>query len=201
MNLLTQNAKMKRSGNGGTWNFGITAVKTCPNAKDCLKGCYATQGAYRFGNVKPAFERRWELTKGSDFPDLMHAEIVRRKPRRVRIHDSGDFYSAEYLSKWCMIAEQHPDVEFYAYSKMVSMLKMYAAWLPDNFEVIYSYGGTEDHLIDTEHDRHSKVYQDVESLLSDGYVDASVDDANALTDNHKVGLIYHGAPSRTWGVV
>ncbi len=200
MNLLTQNKKMKKSGSQ-VYNFGIPAVKTCPNAGDCLKGCYATQGAYRFSNVRPAFERRWELSKGSDFPDLMHAEIVSKRPSRVRIHDSGDFYSAEYLSKWCIIAEQHPDVEFYAYTKMVSMVKMYEAWLPENLTVIFSYGGTEDALIDPDKDRHSKVYTDIDTLLGDGYIDASDDDSLALTDNPKVGLVYHGAMSRTWGIV
>jgi len=91
-----------------------------------------------------------------------------------------------------------PDVEFYAYTKMVSMVQG-AGVRPSNFTVIFSYGGKEDHLIDVSYDRHSQVFSDIEGLLQAGYIDASQDDSKALTPNNKVGLIYHGAKSKQWG--
>ena len=72
MNLLTQNSKLKKTSKElgvRVFNFGIPAYKsasgklTCPMARDCIKFCYAKKGAYIWSNVKPAFEKRYELTK------------------------------------------------------------------------------------------------------------------------------------------
>ena len=64
--------------------------------------------------------------------------------------------------------------------------------LPANLTLIYSYGGTEDKLIDPKVDRHSAVFSSEEELLAAGYADSSEDDAVALGTNPKIGLIYHG---------
>jgi len=130
--LLTQNSKLKKTSKVlglKVFNFGIPAYKsasgklTCPMADECVKFCYAKKGAYTWGNVKPAFERRYELTKTSDFIVEMNAEIQKRKPQYVRVHDSGDYYSREYLQKWIEIAIQNPDVRFYSYTNMVELFK------------------------------------------------------------------------------
>ena len=47
----------------------------------------------------------------------MVALIVKAKFKVVRIHESGDFYSIEYVEKWDNIAKQLPQVKFYAYTK------------------------------------------------------------------------------------
>jgi len=121
----------------------------------------------------------------------MCKDIDKKKPHRVRIHDSGDFYNVEYFGKWCAIAAAYPDIEFYAYTKMISQSKGFASWLPDNFQLIYSFGGKEDDLIDIENDRHSRVFVDLQELDALGYIDASYDDSLALTDNLNVGLMIH----------
>ena len=113
MNLLTQNSKLKRTSKElgiRVFNFGIPAYKsasgklTCPMADACVKFCYAKKGAYIWSNVKPAFERRYQLTKLESFVELMGDEIKRKKPDYVRVHDSGDYYSRKYLAKWIEIA-------------------------------------------------------------------------------------------------
>ena len=49
---------------------GIKVIDlVCPFAKDCVKFCYAQKGAYNFGNVKPLFEKRYNLTKSNVFVD------------------------------------------------------------------------------------------------------------------------------------
>lgn len=195
--LLTRNSKIRKS-KKRTFNFGIPAflstsgLKTCPNAGACAKGCYALAGAYRFSNVAQAFERRLAVTQSADFVPLMLREIDLNRAERIRIHDSGDFFNEEYLYKWLTIMELRPNVEFYAYTKMVSMFKKLTDKLPKNFTVIFSFGGTEDKLIDVTTDRHSLVFESVEQLNAAGYADASNQDDVALGSNPNIGLVYHG---------
>lgn len=203
INYLTENSKMKKSGGLRTFNFGIPAYqsqsgfKTCPLAGTCAKGCYATMGSYSWTPVKKAYERRLELTQSPDFVSTLDAEIKRRKLiQRVRIHDSGDFYNKHYFEKWLELATLNPKVQFYAYTKMVSMVKGYK--LPENFTIIFSFGGKQDKLINVKNDRHSAVFTDKTELDSRGYIDASHDDNLALTENKRVGLIYHGYKSKKW---
>lgn len=199
MTIFTKNPKMKETEmhNPGTRfvNFNLPAIKTCPNAGECAKFCYARQGRYMFSNVANALEEHYKLTQQDNFRELVQAEIDKFKLDKykyfVRIHDSGDFDRETYFADWILLAFNNPQVEFYAYTKMVSMCKKVAHLLPKNFTIIYSYGGKEDHLIDPEKDRHSKVFNSVEELEKAGYMDATGNDHVAL-ETLKVGLPIHG---------
>jgi hypothetical protein len=161
-------------------------------ADECVKFCYAKKGAYIWGNVKPAFERRYELTKTSDFIVEMNAEIQKKKPQYVRVHDSGDYYSREYLQKWIEIAKNNPDVRFYSYTNMVELLKEIT--LPENYDIIYSMSGKQKHMVDLEVDRHARIFSNSVELLKFGYVDTSEVDLYAtkwFNKTNKVGLIIH----------
>jgi hypothetical protein len=201
MNLLTQNSKLKKTSKQigkKVFNFGIPAYKsasgklTCPMALECVKFCYAKKGAYIWSNVKPAFEKRYELTKTTEFESAMISEINKKKADFVRIHDSGDFYSKKYLDKWLHIAAVMPHVKFYAYTNMVEMFKNII--LPDNFDVIFSNSGKQKHLIDRTIDRHTEIFKSKDELIAAGYANASENDLNAtkwFNTTNKVGLIYH----------
>ena len=201
MNLLTQNSKLKRTSKElgiRVFNFGIPAYKsasgklTCPMADECVKFCYAKKGAYIWSNVKPAFERRYELTKLESFAGLMNDEIKRKRPDYVRVHDSGDYYSRAYLAKWIQVAIHNPSVRFYSYTNMVEMLKN--AELPDNFDVIYSNSGKQKHMIDRTIDRHTDIFSNESDLARANYINASKIDLYAtrwFSKNHRVGLIFH----------
>lgn len=201
MNLLTQNSKIKKTSKKlgvRLFNFGIPAYKsssgkvTCPFAGDCVKFCYAKKGAYIWSNVKSAFEKRYELSKTDEFIPAMNAEIKKKRPDYVRVHDSGDYYSKAYLAKWIEVAIHHPDVRFYSYTNSVEMLK--SVELPDNFDVIFSDSGKQQHLIDADNDRHTKIFHSHKELLSHGYTDCSETDLYAtkwFNENKKIGLIFH----------
>ncbi len=201
MNLLTQNSKLKKTSKElglRVFNFGIPAYKsasgklTCPMADTCVKFCYAKKGAYIWSNVKPAFEKRYELTKTDNFIEAMNAEITKKKPDYVRVHDSGDYYSKAYLDKWIQIAIHNPDVRFYSYTNMVKM--MLDTSLPDNYDIIFSDSGKQKHLINERKHRHTKIFSTSSDLLSAGFVDASSVDLYAtkwFSNTHKVGLIFH----------
>lgn len=202
-NYLSTNDKLKKS---GILSWGIPAAKSadgtliCIGAKDCLTGCYARQGRYVMPNVRKAQEERLELSRGELFVDVMDAEIKRRKPFAIRIHDSGDFYSLTYLRKWTEIMRRNPSVRFYAYTKAVAMFKAHVCpTMPANFQVIFSMGGKWDNMIDVETDRHSMVFESVESLEAAGYADAHIVDTPAFqASTNKIGLVYHGFNSRKW---
>ena len=205
---LSQNDKMKRSSNiYDVYNWGIpaflseTGLKTCPNAGFCAVGCYARSGSYRYSNVKNKYEERLVLARSDQFEtelvaDIKEAQRLALKRGKqdciIRIHDSGDFFSDEYAQKWFNVIRQFPTVVFYAYTKQVSYFKSLAD-TPENLIMIYSYGGKQDHLIDPERDRHSKVFENETELLDAGYADASHNDMVAIDTNHKIGLIYHGS--------
>jgi hypothetical protein len=201
MNLLTQNSKLRKtSKNLGVkvFNFGIPAYKsmsgklTCPFADECVKFCYAQKGAYIWSNVKPAFEKRYELTRSAEFVSKMSDELMKKRPDYVRVHDSGDYYSKAYLQKWIDIANLFPEIKFYSYTNSVAMLK--EANLPSNFDVIFSDSGKQKNLIDVINDRHTKIFSSKNDLEAAGYVNASEMDLYAtkwLNTNHKIGLIFH----------
>lgn len=200
--LLTQNSKIKKTSKllgVRLFNFGIPAYKsasgklTCPMAKDCVKFCYAKKGAYQWSNVQPAFEKRYELSKTDDFVNAIHTDINRKKADYIRVHDSGDYYSREYMFKWFEIAKMNPDKKFYSYTNMVSMVKNVK--VPDNFDFIFSDSGKQVDKININKDRHTKIFDSEEELLAAGYINASKTDLYATKwynpDNIKVGLIKH----------
>tara|TARA_B100001250_G_C19734542_1_gene760140 strand:+ start:588 stop:1196 length:609 start_codon:yes stop_codon:yes gene_type:complete len=202
MNLLTQNSKLKRTSkelNVRVFNFGIPAYKsasgrlTCPFAKECIKFCYARKGAYIWSNVSPAFEKRYQITLQHDFVRHMSEEIEIKRPDYIRVHDSGDYYSREYLMKWLEIAAIHPHIRFYSYTNCVDMLKKVD--LPENYDIIYSDSGKQKHLINRKIDRHTKIFHDHDEMFAMGYLDASKIDLYATKwfnrHNINVGLISH----------
>lgn len=201
MNLLTQNSKLKKTSKAlslRVFNFGIPAYKsasgklTCPMADECVKFCYAKKGAYIWGNVKPAFEKRYELSKTDDFISAMNAEIQAKRPDYVRVHDSGDYYSKAYLDKWIAIAIHNPTVRFYSYTNMIEM--MLTTSLPDNYDIIFSDSGKQKGLINKRKHRHTKIFSSLSDLVDADYENASEVDLMAtkwFSDNNKVGLIIH----------
>ena len=113
---------------------------------------------------------------------------MQRGGAAIRIHDSGDFFSQDYLNLWTSIAGANPEILFYAYTKEVAMVS--TRLLPRNFRIIYSMGGLQDHLINTETDRHADVFPTMEALLAAGYTDQSASDLLAvLLETNKVGIV------------
>ena len=200
MNLLTQNAKIKKTSkenNAKIFNFSIPAYKTkdgkvtCPFADSCVKYCYAQKGNYtRFPVVQELMEEKYKISKTNTFIPLMNEEIKKKKATHVRIHDSGDFYSPTYLQKWLDIATQNKDVIFYAYTKSIKFF-VDGLKLPKNLKIIFSEGSKTDNLIDVNKHRHARIFKSKELLKAAGYIDASSNDLKAITSNKRVGLVYH----------
>jgi hypothetical protein len=80
---------------------------TCPGATSrCLDVCYA----FRIRDpVRTVYQLNTAL--GAKLPELP------TDARVVRWHVSGDFDSVEYIRAWTELAEQHPDVRFFGYTR------------------------------------------------------------------------------------
>lgn len=89
---------------------------TCPC--DC-KGCYAKTGFYNMPSVfKSNFIKTWLSRFAIDFVKrAIIAQIEADNIKLVRIHASGDFFSAEYINAWREIVKACGATLFWTYTK------------------------------------------------------------------------------------
>ena len=120
--------------------FNILAVKTCPMATEfCKVNCYALKAEKQYKNVVPqARKRNLKASQQESFVSDMIGLITKneRKAKQFRVHESGDFYSQEYLDKWFLIAKEFPSITFYAYTKS---FHLNFTGKPSNFVLIASF--------------------------------------------------------------
>lgn len=92
--------------------FNTIAGFCCPFASiGCAIACYAKSGCHVFPSVKKARQKSYNDSLLADFAERMIYTIsVELTSKRyfgnhmiIRIHESGDFYSLEYLKKWIEI--------------------------------------------------------------------------------------------------
>lgn len=189
------NSKLKLD---GIASFNLPPISTCPAAGDCKKYCYATQGNQWF---KSGYLRRvaaYKATLEPDFVQIMVAHLISERVKILRIHDSGDFYSPQYMLKWFQIAESLPNVTFYAYTKQIVLMRKLWNRKPENIKLIQSIGGKFDALIDSNRP-HAKIFLSLAELLSANYTDTSESDRPAATIGvNNIGLIIHGVKKRNF---
>lgn len=210
--LLTQNSQLRAE---GIFNFSLPAwagrfadgstYNACPEAGACAKLCYARVGTYRFPVVLAAHERNMWMTMHAlaDWETQMAEEIRHKRFRGkwIRLHDSGDFHSDEYLEAWLRIMRDAPeDTWFYCYTKSVSMFRrLVEPNPPKNFLWCYSLGGMEDHLLVLEGDRpdrHAEVFPSAEEVEAAGYTDQTESDLlSVLSESPKVGIPANRIPA------
>lgn len=204
--LLTNGNRELRADGIFTWTLPALAAKlstgknmlVCPSAGVCAQLCYARSGTYNFSNVKKAHARNLELIvdDAQGWKNQLTNELKAKRyqgGKSVRIHDSGDFFTEQYFLLWLDIAKENPHVFFYAYTKEVAMVKKHH--LPDNFVIIFSMGGTQDHLVDKEKDRHADVFPSIEALEEAGYSDQEESDLLAATlPTTKIGIVVNNIP-------
>ncbi len=112
--LMMGNGKLGQS----IFHFDLPAVVTCPGRSAvCEQVCYARQGRFRFPQVQERLDWCYEQSQRKDFAERMAREVRRKGILVVRIHVSGDFYSAEYAAQWLRVLRQCPRVKFYFYTR------------------------------------------------------------------------------------
>lgn len=205
--LLTQNSELRPDGIFN-WTLPAWVVKlpngrsfnVCPNAGACAALCYARSGTYQFRNVRAAHMRNllFVLDRPVEWERRMVAELHHRRyaGRAVRVHDSGDFFSDDYLAAWLRIMRSAPHVLFYAYTKEVSRFRrLVEPDPPPNFRWVYSLGGREDALVDRDTDRHADVFPDEEAIAAAGYASQDASDLLAIgLPTNRIGIPANNIP-------
>jgi len=165
--LLKQNEKMKHS-NGDLeqfFNVGFAAlvgiavdestdnlivVNTCPGAGSCKVDCFAMKGGkvqFKAAWLSDARILTYLLNDPTGFFTQLSSQISKEEQLgkkgnynvTVRWHDAGDFFSPEYMDLAFKMAAKHPDVKFYAYTKIAAAA---LAQKPSNFIINWSEGAS-----------------------------------------------------------
>src|SRR5438105_591801 len=103
--LAMGNGKLGQS----IFHFDLPAVSTCPGRSAvCEQMCYARRGRFLFPQVQERLRWCFEQSRRADFATRMATEIRRKGILLVRVHVSGDFYSAQYAAKWLAVMRQCP---------------------------------------------------------------------------------------------
>ena len=151
--LVNGNAKLGK----GVWTFSTLPTNevfnvniggtdyaiqgTCP----ChCKGCYATAGFYNMPSVLQANAVKTILARDymQFVENAIKAQIEADNIKFLRIHASGDFFSAEYIAMWRRIAETCTDCIFWTYTKNSEAVNMFDGLSNANIvkSVIRGYG-------------------------------------------------------------
>jgi len=97
--------------------FNLPAVISCPNHNLCEKTCYAKKAERIYESARISRANNYEASSELSFVEKAIIAIEKSKKSRIRMHESGDFYSQHYANKWSLIASKLPNIYFYAFSK------------------------------------------------------------------------------------
>jgi len=128
--LSTSNAKYIPTVDNRYLIWNLPAELTCPFASDgCKMFCYAKKAERMYPSVLPSRLYHYELSKSIRFVDMMIISITyyintpsfkKAKTIDFRLHESGDFYSREYVLKWFEIMRAFAHISklrFFTYTK------------------------------------------------------------------------------------
>lgn len=167
------NAKLGKD----TLIFSLSAGHSCPGAKDCKSSvsvntdgkrqiedapgnvfrCYAASAEVRLPKVYELRRHNYDLLLGLRETSKMVAAILdglhkvgMNGIKKVRVHESGDYFSFSYFKAWMEVATAFPNVTFYSYTKSLPHVinGKSKGIIPPNFIFTASKGGHFDHLIE-----------------------------------------------------
>ena len=120
-------------GNGNTKvgalpTFSLPSGITCPGASAwCRKHCYGQRFERLRPNCRFAYARNLQLSFApADLADQL-TKIIPPETPCLRLHVTGDFYSAEYISAWHSVCVAHPTILFWAYTRSWAIPKLMAS--------------------------------------------------------------------------
>ena len=165
--------------------------------------CFAAMSEVR-PNVREARWHNWDLLRETMYlngnqttllRDLIDLSLLTQPPKQmIRIHESGDFWTENYMKAWIMVAQSRPSQKFYAYTKSLGMWLALKDLIPSNFYLTASHGGTLDYLIP----KHPDVFKRVSHVVYTEEQAAELDLEIDHDDSHCFGdkpfaLLVHGS--------
>ena len=122
--------------------FSLMSGVTCKPGVQCAEYCYGKKAERQYEAVRKTRESNFKASKLENFVSEVTAKLSKKKYKVTRIHESGDYYSKEYIEKWYQIAKNLPDHTFYSYTKRDDLFSDdVLASKPKNFKLIYSVDG------------------------------------------------------------
>jgi len=210
LNFQHGNAKLKRD----TAILSLPAGHTCPFAKDCRSStdkatgqisdgphtkfrCYATTAEAMFPNIRASRWANLELIKQAKTAIGIAALIEKslagkKKIKLVRFHQSGDFFSQTYFDAWLMVAQCHPELIFYGYTKALLFWVKRLHSIPANFKLVASRGGTHDYLIEMFALRSARVVYSEREAKRKWKLEIDHDDSHVWKYDKDFAIVIHG---------
>lgn len=206
------NAKLEKL-KGIIYTFSLPSGWTCPSAKDCLSKAVLENGTYRIKDgkdtkfrcfsatqevvykaVREQRQHNFDLLRKYKDANSMACLIETSLPDNatiIRIHVGGDFFNKEYMKAWMQVAENNPEVTFYAYTKSVNYWAEFLNKIPKNLKLNASKGGKHDDLIEKYGLKYAEVVY-TEQEAKDKGLEIDHDDSHAFLQDKPFALLLHG---------
>jgi hypothetical protein len=165
--------------------------------------CFAAMAETR-PTVREARWHNWDLLRetihmnGNQVTllrDLIDLSLLMQPPKElIRIHESGDYWTENYMKAWMMLAQERPHQKFYSYTKSLGMWINLREHMPPNFYLTASFGGTLDYLIP----KYPHVFKRIayvvytEEEAAERNLEIDHDDSHCLGDK-PFALLVHGS--------
>ena len=197
------------------YSFDLLSGYSCPFANECLSKavadengkrtiqdgpktkfrCFSASQEVQYTNVYNLRKHNFDSLRGLHLNDMTH-ELNQAMPKNLgicRIHVAGDFFNADYMYSWLVMAMMHQDRLFYAYTKSLKywLKHMESIEALDNFILTASYGGRDDDLIYKHGLRHCNVV----GAEADTHLPIDHDDSHAARPSQRhnsFSLLIHG---------
>lgn len=195
------------------YSFDLLAGWSCPYAKDCKSKVVGTIYGLRIQDSPSIKYRCFSASEEVVFPNtflhrsnnLHFIKQYQKNPfvlakllgfalpkdiQVLRFHVAGDFFSQSYLKSIIILAKEHSNIDFYAYTKNIKGWLKCKKEIPDNLKFVASYGGIYDHLI-TDDLISAKVVKTEEEAKSLS-LPIDDDDSHAYYNKENFCLLVHG---------
>lgn len=197
-------------------SFDLPAGYTCPAARACRsyahkvtgkitdgKGaefrCYAASSEAVFKSARISRWKNFDALRsaGEDMVSLILGSLPPNL-KVLRIHSSGDFFNKKYFDAWVAVARLNPNIMFFGYTKILPYVKAYK---PDNFRLVYSFGGTMDALVTDEPVCYvvKTVADGIAQGLSISCQENPVDDYDYIMNGKSFAIAVHGTQPKGKG--
>lgn len=147
--------------------FNLPCKTTCKPGLRCRSYCYAHKAERIYPQVKPCRENNLEESKSDCFEHNLIDVLSKKKNPIVRLHESGDFYSLDYIHRIFHVCRNLPKKRFYAYTKRSDLFtRAVLNNKPENLTLIYSIDGIDPKNISRLYDKAIKTGFDKIAVVS-----------------------------------
>jgi hypothetical protein len=157
------------------YSRSLPSGTSCPFALKCLAAasrstgkiisgprqefkCYSAQYE-RYPSVRARVWANLDAVRGlnpNEVCDLLDS-VKPTKAKLIRVHSGGDFFSQDYFDGWLKFVSKYEDCWFWAFTKSIPYWVNRIDSIPDNLNMIASYGGKRDDLIEAHNLRSALV--------------------------------------------